>query len=531
MQTIFYRIYVLVATCLLAGAAQAVEWGAVKNYPNIGLMFPTLRGAKADPVPPPEAHPYLLISTDTLSREDLFDPYELWYALECCARWFDVDGNRLTVGRVAHRFIDSGDAFVSRQGFSQIMASASAQVNARDAEDVREWVAHFSGMETGEPETVKLNAFTLDELLLFPCEDPDTLIYAFRPRRIGNASNPDWFCVILEAPGAPDAETLRADFEERFIAKVALPSRTSKDDGATVEELDVVTRNARPVDLPDHPVRVEARKSIENHDTWWIAETEGYVILSDLDSNTGKTFASDLQDTMPPLKAAFMKLVPPLTHEPDISVIRIFRDRADYIRYAGEGQEWTGGLWMPARRELVLVLSSDVDALLRTLRHEAFHQYLSYAYCMITTPPWMNEGHAVLFENAAISTKGKVTLPEDERRVALLLDNMDLVVEALPDFFNADYAGFYGGTSEQRQLKYAMAWGIIYYLQKGAAQERNTPFKDILPDLAEALAETRRYPAANAQVLESINMPVFQANFSEFWRKRRASAIQFDPLK
>ncbi|MCL1920746.1 MAG: hypothetical protein FWG50_06665 [Kiritimatiellaeota bacterium] len=502
----------------------------MKNYPNIGLMFPTLRNAKAEPVPPPEAHSYLLVSTDTLTREDVFEPYELWFALECSARWFDDAGNRLTLGRVAHRFLNSGDTFVSRQSFTMLMTSASAQVNARDIDHIGEWIADFTGLEIGEPEKVKLNAFTLDDLLFFPCEEPETLIYAFCPRRIGNASNPDWFCVILEAAAAPDPDALRAEFEEKFIAKVALPSRTSKDEGATVEELAVATRDARPVDLPDHPVRVEARKSIENYDTWWIAETEGYVILSDLDSATGKAFVTDLQDTMPALKAAFMKLVPPLTREPDISVIRIFRDRADYLRYVGSDQSWTGGLWMPARRELVLVHSADTEALMRTLRHESFHQYLSYAYCMIAAPPWMNEGHACLFENASVSSKGKVTLEEDARRVALLLDNMEAVLEALPDLFNANYADFYGGASDQRQLKYAMAWGIIYYLQKGAPQERNTPFKDLLPDLAQALSEIRRYPLANEQVLETLKMPSFKSNFSEFWLRRRASAIQFNPL-
>jgi len=531
MKTVLTRICVLAVMSLPASAGVAVDWAPVKNYPNIGLMFPTLRNAKADPVPPPEAHPYLLVRTDTLARQDLFDPYELWYALECCARWSDNFGNRLVIGRVAHRFLEAGSSFVSRQSFSALMTSASAQVNARDADDVREWVGHFSGVELGETEKVKRNAFTLDEIRFYPCDVPNTLIYAFQPRRIGNASNPDWFCVILEAPDAPDFDDLKAAFEEDFIAKIALPSRTSKDDGATVEELAVATRDARPVDLPDHPVRVEARKSIENYDDWWIAETEGYVILSDLDNKTGKTFVGDLQNTMPPLKAAFVKLVPPLTREPDISSIRIFRDRADYVRYVGSKHAWSGGLWMPARRELVMFLSADLDALLRTLRHEAFHQYLSYAYCMITAPPWMNEGHASLFENASITKKGKVTLEEDEQKVALLLDNMETVTEMLPDLFRADYDGFYSGTSEQRQLKYAMAWGIVYYLQKVAPQERNTPFKALLPDLADALAETRKYPVANEQVLETIDMPVFQTNFSEFWLRRRASAIQFNPLE
>ena len=137
MKNVLNRFCVLAVMSLFASVGYAVEWGPVKNYPNIGLMFPTLRNAKANPVPPPEAHPYLLISTDTLSRQDLFAPYELWYALECCARWSDDSGNRLVIGRVAHRFLDASESFVSRQSFSMLATSASAQINPRDAEHVR----------------------------------------------------------------------------------------------------------------------------------------------------------------------------------------------------------------------------------------------------------------------------------------------------------------------------------------------------------------------------------------------------------
>ena len=37
--------------------------------------------------------------------------------------------------------------------------------------------------------------------------------------------------------------------------------------------------------------------------------------------------------------------------------------------------------------------------LLSTIRHEAFHQYLSYALSMIPSSPWFNEGYAQYFEN------------------------------------------------------------------------------------------------------------------------------------
>jgi len=149
---------------------------------------------------------------------------------------------------------------------------------------------------------------------------------------------------------------------------------------------------------------------------------------------------------------------------------------------------------------------------------------------MLAAAPWINEGHACLFESARVDTKGKVTLDEDAARCQLLLDNLDRVVATLPDLLFADYETFYEGTAFDKKLKYATAWGLAYYLQKGAPQERNTPFNSILTDFAAALAELHNYPEALAKTLETVDLRVFQDNFREFWLKRRASALQYDPF-
>jgi hypothetical protein len=239
----------------------------------------------------------------------------------------------------------------------------------------------------------------------------------------------------------------------------------------------------------------------------------------------------DLQDTMPALRQAYARLVPPLTSESDVALIRIFQSKADYVRYVGKDHAWTGAVWMPRRRELVLTQEQNKDEMMRLIRHESFHQYLSYAYCMLAAAPWMNEGHACLFENARVGAKGKVTLDEDPASCPLLLENIDLATASLPRLLQADYEAFYGGESAARKLKYATAWALAYYLQKGAPQERNTPFKSILPDFAAALAETHSYQEATSAAFKKIDMHVFQENFREFWLKRRASAMQYDPFE
>jgi hypothetical protein len=525
------RIKLSILALLAAAAANAaVTFAPVKNYPHIGFMFPCLANAKADPLPMPEATPYLLTDGEGWAREDRFSPFELWYGSQCCGRWSDPSGNRLVLGRMTRLLPAFESETVSRARFGAALAGDDHELDPRNKKHVNEWVATFVDTPVFEPERLKLNSFNLDDLLSYPCEATNTLVYAFRPRRIGNAKNFDWFCVTLRAPGAADFKALRAAFEEQFIGQLALPPRSSKDEGVESEELSTLRKGEKRPDLPNHPVRVEARKSIENYENWWHAETDGYIILSDVASDVGKSVIRDLQDKMPALRQAYGKLVPPFTLDTEISLMRLFQTRDDYVRYVGKDRAWSSGLWMPARLELVLGQEQSKDEMLRIIRHEAFHQYLSQAYCMIAAPPWLNEGHACLFENASVDAKGKVSINEDPARVRLLVENIEAAAALLPGLLKASYADFYDGTSAQRSFKYALAWGLVYYLQKGAPLERNTPFKELLPDFAAALAETRNYAEATAKTLKAVDLGVFQENFREFWLKRRASALQYDPL-
>lgn len=523
------RLFIGVAVFPLLAAA--VDFGTPKNYPNIGMKFPILRNAKADPVPPPEATSYIRAEADTLTRVDLFAPYDLWYRRVCCARWFDLSGNRLILARMSHQLPEANEAVVSRQTFDNLMASSEAIFNSNTGAQMKEWVESFAGFKVYSPKGLSQSGAALNSVLYFACDKTNVLIYTFQPSQLEGSTNPDWFCVILEAPGARDFDRMKAQFEDQFIGKIEIPRRSSKDSGVVVEELEIAKKNTLPVDLPDHPVRLEAHKSVENYDTWWICETEGFVILSDVSSEMGKPVVLDLLKTMPLLKQAFTKLVPPLTREPDVAIIRIFQSPDDYISYVGQARAWTGGVWMPARRELVLREVPSTAAISKVLRHEAFHQYLSYAYCLMSPPPWMNEGHACFFENTSVTSKGKLSFEEEEKYVRMLLGNLEAVTVLIPDLMKATYTDFYSGTDAQREMKYALAWGIVYYLQKGAPVERNTEFKSMLSDLAAALVDTQSYSAAMETVLGSIDMTVFQSNFKEFWTSRRSSAMQYDPLK
>jgi hypothetical protein len=522
------RLILLVVS--LAVTLHAVDFGPVKNYPKIGLAFPNLRQPQADPVPPPEAYAYIRVETDNVTRVDQFKPYDLWYRRVCCGRWFDLSGNQLILGRLSHDLPVTTEEKVTRVAFDQLFDSAEL-TSAEAEKEMKVLVEAFSGYKVGFPHKLPQSGRALSAIYTFPCDKTNVLIYTFHPSRMEGDNDPDWFCVIVEAPAAREISKAKAEVEADFLGKIDTPSRSSEEKGVEVKELAVTKKEEYPIDLTDHPVRVEARKSIENYDSWWIHETEGFVILSDVSSETGKPVVLELRKTLPLLKKAFTTLVPPLTLDQEVAIIRIFQRPEDYVNYVGRDKAWSSGIWMPARRELVLREVPSTAAISKTLRHEAFHQYLSTAYCLLVAPAWMNEGHAMFFENVTLSAKGKLVFEEDERSVRLLLDNLDALLPLLPDFMKTSYADFYAGTDEQRELKYALAWGLVYYLQKGVPTESKATAKTLLQTLGVELADTQDYAQAMERVLATLDMKSFQSSFKEFWVQRRSAAKKYDPLK
>ncbi len=524
-------VLILLATGINAFAAPS--FGKARNYPNIGLMLPPLERAKARPLPMPDAHAYLIQQPGVLQREDRFEPYQLWYHDQCEGRWQNTEGSSLIIGRISRILPVYTEEHVSRDEFNVVIADSDWQIDGKKPEQIHEWVASFVGETVYKPETLNINSIALSAVYSYACDATDTLIYAFHPRRIGNARNFDWFCVVLKAAGVQEMDKLQLDFEDEWLSRIAQPSLSKRDEGIESEQLDTSRKGKPDFDQPNHPVRIAARKSIENYEDWWFAETDGYIILSDVNTDLGKTLVERVQKNMPILQDGYRKLLPPMTSTHDISLIRIFQFKSDYDTYVGEKLKWSGGLWMPRRRELALTQEFHTEEIMRTLRHESFHQYISYAWGMLTSSPWLNEGHACFFENAQIDSKGKVSFPEDPNRLPVLMDNLESAIAVIPDMFHMSYENFYdgGGTAAGRSFNYALAWGLAYYLQKGAPGERNTPFKEILPSYAAALESSRSYHEADALTFADIDMKVFQSNFKEFWLKRRASAIQYDPLE
>ena len=246
------------------------------------------------------------------------------------------------------------------------------------------------------------------------------------------------------------------------------------------------------------------------------------VVVDNMAEVDRRPFIAALTNGLPKMQAAYRAMLPsPLTDDSHIAAVRIFATREEYLAYVGSEMKWSAALWSPQHRELVLYTPRDGwEALLRTVWHEALHQHLDYACSMLQTPPWFNEGHAVLFEHTHFDMAGKLVFDLDVEAVDAIQPNAAALAEMLPMLLMMDYPEFYAGSSEERRLKYQLAWSLAYFLQIGAPKVRFQPFKDFRADIMRAVVRTKDRNTAMRTVLTGEMCDNLVGEWLAFWKKQ-----------
>ena len=280
-------------------------------------------------------------------------------------------------------------------------------------------------------------------------------------------------------------------------------------------------RIAPPVPGEAELLKCDYSLSVANYEDWHSTENGDVVVVDDLTPQWHDTFVSSLTNDLPRFRAAYALSVPsPLAATTNVAAVRVFSEREEYLGYIEDGAEWSAAVWSPQRRELVLNLQpSGIEDLLKTVRHEAFHQYLSYAGAMAEASPWFNEGHAELFKHTSLSNDGKVVFERHPAAAEWIHANADLVATSFPAFFYLDYHEFYSGDSAQRRVNYWIAWSVAYFLEVGAPEVRFRPFAKLRANYMATLVRTRRADDATAAVFTLDKMKLFSYEWKKFWKK------------
>ena len=455
------------------------------------------------PLDMPRAEAYL-VREDGVSRlEDRFDRTDLWMSQALIGRWIDDDRLFLLseLGTCPPAVGRSGTQ--TRVGYeSRKVAMKRVRANADFPMAFKDAIAILAPCAVMDrPRSPRQLTRGYKEIYYWqnPTNYSD-IVCTFLPEGTNV-----WFLASWQLAPEDDYPTQMEAFEDQFLRNEFKPF---------IANLQPSTFNLQPLTERDL-LRRDAHHSIAAYPNWHFTGAEEFAVLDDLPA---RGFVETLTNDFPVMRAKYAAAIPsPLDGSNVLSVVRIYANRDEYLdALETDGMTnmaWSAAYWSPGRRELVAHLSANGEKeLTRTIRHEAFHQYLSYAASMIPSSPWFNEGYAQYFEDDASADWGEGFDMSDE--------NVDRMAKAIPGLLLMDYEQFYGGSDLERRFKYRLAWSVVRFIEKGADEVRLKPFEGLKTRYMDALVETRDMRKATSAAFKDADLlKTFIAEWKKFWKK------------
>ncbi len=187
-----------------------------------------------------------------------------------------------------------------------------------------------------------------------------------------------------------------------------------------------------------------------------------YEVVSDIDSKV-------CFDACQVLEASYVNLMSQLTwikEDKSLPPFRVFlfSGESGYQEYnksiIGEAVPHSAGLYTPVLKQLLIWNLPRREDMVRTIRHEGFHQFLDRV--MENPPTWLNEGTAEFWETAQ-RVQGRMQGGQVRTDHLATLARSRKALPKLQEFVYGGRADFYGSA----QLRYAQAWALVHFLRKG----------------------------------------------------------------
>ena len=455
----------------------------------------------------PRAEAYLVREDGVSWLEDRFDRLDLWMSQTLVGRWVD-DEDRLFILSALETCPPSADrsGTQTRAGYeSRKTPMRRVRANAGFPAAFRDAVAVLAPCAVADrPRSPRQLPRGYKEVYYW--QDPTNysdIVCTFLPERTNT-----WFLASWTLAPEDDYPTQMNAFEDQFLRR-EFPSLVSRLKSSPEGHETLDGRREREL------LRRDARHSIAAYSNWHFTGAEEFAVLDDLPA---RGFVETLTNDFPVMRAKYAAAIPsPLDGSNVLSVVRIYASRDEYLDAleadGNTNMAWSAAYWSPGRRELVAHLSANGEKeLMRTIRHEAFHQYLSYASSMISASPWFNEGYAQYFEDDANADWGEGFDVKDE--------NVDRMSAAIPGLLMMDYEQFYGGSDLERRFKYKLAWSVVRFIERGADEVRLKPFEGLKKRYMDVLIETRDMRQATSAAFKDADLlKQFVAEWRKYWKK------------
>ncbi len=522
---LFYAyLILLVFACNSTDAAegkQSLRLGKVIDLPAAGIKFRTFKNFSQMSIPP--------ISTYTYDKRiEAYDPVELWKHDQQIAR-FQGERGIIELATLNHlipqRLPLINNSHIIESDYYDALDGLNIKWND---ENIRAWVELFTGKVDSTVKRIRgiylrynYLRFTFKE---FPREEKQAFV-------LGYPEGKKIFFLFHFEKGLTRRE---ADNAVWSLLKTVLITGNRN----------IVTSKGKH--FQDHRTNVHEKKSsrfettrkrviseIKNLKDWWYVETKNYVIKSNL-TYKNRTLALLIQKDIEIMRKTYTAFFPPIKEIDEVSVVTVFNSREEYKQYIPPGLSWSGGLWIPSRKELVIspnyIGNRKVsnEEMLSTIYHEAFHQYLYYALDYVSPPIWYNEGHAMLFETCKIDRSRKTILVrENDRRMRVLeslIKNNQLKLE---EIMSLSHNEFY--QEEYFEQNYAVSWALVYFFRKAGHMYKDSNYENVCDVILQELIKTKDWQKAAMTGMATINMEELKKDFLHFWtsKSKRRIAVNY----
>lgn len=452
----------------------------------------------------PRAEAYLVRENGVSRLEDRFNRLDLWMSQAVVGRWTDDEGRMFLLAQ-----LDVQPPSVDRDALQTREAYAAGRVPMKRVRANADFPAGFIDAVSllspcpivDEPRSPRQMPHGYKSV--FYWQNPTNyvdIVCSFRPERT-NA----WYLATWHLSDTDDYATRIAAFEDQFLRKEFPAFQASR-----------ISPASRTLSCERELLRQDARHSVAAYANWHATSAAEYEVLDDLPT---RGLVETLTNDFPVMRAKYAAALPtPLDGSNVLCVARLYATRDEYLNALEtdglEEMAWSAAYWSSARRELVAYLPRNgQEELLRTIRHEAFHQYLAYATSMISASPWLNEGYAQYFEDEKDENWG------DE--IELTEENVDCLAQLIPSLLQMDYSQFYEGTDSARRMKYRLAWSLVRFLEIGADKVRLKPFAGLKERYLKALIETHDMRQATAAAFKDDDLlRQFVGEWKKFWKRK-----------
>ncbi len=512
------RIHRLVFLALLlispswAANRLRMSTGRTQRMPALGIRMRIFREQKQVPVPDASSLQYM--NRQTQERIEAFVPTDLWRRDQQCALFKGPEGS---IHVVELRYLMPkklpliNDAHVRLEDYRKAVGK---EKETWTNEEIREWVKTFVGEIEDEGQVSFVRLRYGHTRFTFKGKSKDHV-----QGYVVNLEERSPIFLLFEIPENARESRIRSGLSS--ILRSIEAYRPSKNELGQLADRLQNKDAAGGKSNTFEETRKRVIVSVENMRDWWYVETPNYILKSNLRTRDRRLVLA-IQEDIEIVRAAYAHFIPEVKKIEEVSVVTVFADRGDYQNYVPDTLKWSGGAWLPQRRELVISPSGedrrrmDRDATLRVVYHEAFHQYIYYALNLAQLPIWINEGHAMLFEAAEVDQREKrIEVKENERRMSTLEDMLKDEKVDLKRLMLMSPEEFYaqGGRTEN----YALAWGLTYFLRKGAWQYEGKDYDKICDRVIQTSIKTRDARKAAFAGIDGVNMEQLTQDFIDFW--------------